>query len=32
MYLIDKGFNRINEIQGRTFTELGSRERDHLQE
>lgn len=32
MYLIDKRLNRINKIQKKTFTELGFRERDHLQE
>lgn len=32
MYLIDKGSNRINKIQEKTFSELGFKERDHLQE
>ena len=32
MYQIDKNKNRINEIQQKTFSELGFRERDHLQE
>lgn len=32
MYIIDKAKNRIDEITERTFTELGFKERDNLQE
>lgn len=32
MYLIDKENNKIKEITKKTFSELGFRERDHLQE
>ncbi len=32
MYLIDKDNNRIKELSKKTFTELGFKERDHLQE
>lgn len=32
MYRIDKGKNRIEKLEKRTFSELGFRERDHLQE
>lgn len=32
MYIIDKANNRIDEITERTFTELGFKERDNLQE
>lgn len=32
MYLIDKKNNRISKIEEKTFSELGFREREHLQE
>jgi hypothetical protein len=32
MYLIDKSKNRISKLDEKTFTELGFREREHLQE
>jgi RecB family endonuclease NucS len=32
MYLINKSKNRISKLDEKTFTELGFREREHLQE
>ncbi|MEO0900251.1 MAG: DUF4268 domain-containing protein [Bacteroidota bacterium] len=32
MYQIDKNHNQLNRLETRTFSELGFRERDHLQE
>lgn len=32
MYLIDKIENRIKELEKKTFSELGFKERKHLQE
>ena len=32
MYLIDKKSNRISKIEEKTFSELGFKEREHLQE
>jgi hypothetical protein len=32
MYLIDKSKNRIEKIETTTFTEIGVKERSHLQE